>query len=140
MLIATPVAPALEIPINAPDETTENPCNELLLIETVVVPIPALLEMPVIVPAEGLLLIVRIPALELPSWLLLIFIAPPAAPVLEIPINAAVEDNIENPCKELLLIFAIVLAAPPVFIIPVMVPVEALLNARTFPEAFPNWL
>lgn len=87
ILIAIPVEPAFEIAVKTPEETTEKPCNVLLLIETVVVAVPALLIIPVIVPVEAMEN-VRAPPFELPSWLPVIFIAEVALPVLDMPVKA----------------------------------------------------
>src|SRR5678815_4409530 len=138
--MATPVdPPELIIPVNVPDDTTENPCKELLLMLSVVVAVPALFEIPVIAPVDAFVQ-VRIPDVELPTWLLLIFVATPAAPVLEIPIKPAVEDTIENPVNELLFRLIVVPAEPPAFKIPVIAPAVELVKLRNPPFESPSWL
>src|SRR5665213_1033451 len=87
ILMPTPDPPAFEIPVKAPEETTEKPCKVLLLMDTVVVAIPALFIMPVTVPVLAFMKLTT-PPLVLPSWLLLMLMSELAAPVFEIPIKA----------------------------------------------------
>src|SRR6476619_1416736 len=87
ILMATPVAPALDIPVNGPEEITENPCIVLLLMLTLVVAVPPELKIPVIAPDDAMVNI-SAPPVAFPNWFVLIFIAVAAAPVFEMPVNA----------------------------------------------------
>ena len=87
--MATPVAPALDIPVNAPEEITENPCIVLLLMLTLVVAVPPEFKIPVIAPDDAIVNI-SAPPVAFPNWLLLMFIPVVAAPVFEIPVNPPV--------------------------------------------------